>query len=228
MIIPEPILEFLCVLLNVDQKQFYKSPGSETEPKFSEMKPKKIMTLYQIMFYDVNNGEKKTPFHVINAELIHDTCRSKTLITGQNHMGLSISYPELRKYHNDLASYVVSKNSSDVPLPSHFQKDIHTTAAFDNFDHNERTPSGLGSSHDTVSILIQDKPEVVVRKPNLSQTTVQHGCRAFIGPLPCQKLLDFYRLTKKIEIPSDFNPSLELFTLTECENVDIMKNDLTW
>ena len=62
-----------------------------------------------------------------------------------------------------------------VPLPSHFHSNIHTTAAFDNFDHNEYTPSGLNSSHDTVAIVIQDEPDVIHRKPNVSETPVNHG-----------------------------------------------------
>ena len=227
--IPEPILEFLCVLFNADQKHFYsKVECNATESKFSIRKRRKMMALYQIMFFDVNNGQKKTPLHVINAEMIHDTCRSKTLITGQNHFGLGISYQKLRRYHNDLASYVLSQNSDGVPLPSHFQKNIHTTAAFDNFDHNEHTPSGLGSSHDTVSILVQDIPDVINRKSNMSETLVQHGCKTFIGPLPCQRLQEYNRFSKKIEIPMNYNPCVELFTMAERENEDIKKTDLAW
>ena len=78
-----------------------------------------------------------------------------------------------------MASYVLSNqiDDTDVPLTSHFQTDIHTLAAFDNFDHNEHTPSGLGSTHDTVLILIQNKPEIVKRKPKMSETDVTRGCR---------------------------------------------------
>ena len=186
------------------------------------------LVLYQILFFDVNNGEKKTPLHVMNADMIHDTCRSKTLITGFNHYGLCISYHELLRYHNDLPSYILSQNSEDVPLPSHFHTNIHTTAAFDNFGHNERTRAGLGSSHDTVSILIQDKPDTIYRKPNISEIPVRHGCKTFIGPLPCQKLQEFYKCSKKIEIPDDFNPSLELFTINIVDYDDISKTDVAW
>ena len=224
--IPENVLEFLCVLLNVDDKNFYRD--DETDSNVSEAKRRKIMAMYQIMFYIVNNGEKKTPLHVINAEMIHDTCRSKILITGFNHLGLCMSHPELLRYHKDLASYILSKSSNDVPLRSHFHTDIHTTAAFDNFDHNEHTPSGLGSSHDTVSILIQDKPNGIQRKPNISETSVQHGCKTFVGPLPCQNLLEFHKSSKKIEIPNDYDPVMKLFTVTDPEYEDIKKIDYAW
>ena len=76
-----------------------------------------MIALYQIMFYDVNNGKKKTPLHVLNAEMIHDACRSKTLVTNFNHYGLGISYPELLRYHTDMASYVLSQKCDNlVPL----------------------------------------------------------------------------------------------------------------
>ena len=137
--IPEVILEFLCVLLNVDHKGFYNDV--ESNPNISITKRRKMIALYQIMFYDVNNGKKKTPLHVLNAEMIHDACRSKTLVTNFNHYGLGISYPELLRYHTDMASYVLSQKCDNlVPLPSHFHSNIHTTAAFDNFDHNETLP----------------------------------------------------------------------------------------
>ena len=71
-----------------------------------------------------------------------------------------------------MASYILNTSANDIPFPSHFDTNIHTVAAFDNFGHNENTPSGLGSSHDTVSILIQDKPDEIRRKPNLSETSV--------------------------------------------------------
>ena len=114
------------------------------------------------------------------------------MITSFNHYSLCVSYDELVRYYNNMASYILSTSANDIPLPSNFDTNIHTVAAFDNFDHNENTPSGLGSSHDTVSILIQDKPDVIRRKQNLSETSVQSGCTVFIGPLPCQKLQEFY------------------------------------
>ena len=116
--------------------------------------------------------KSETPLHLLKAEMIHNTCRSKTLITSFNHYGLCVSYDELVRYHNNMASYILSTSANDIPLPSHFDTNIHTVAAFDNFDHNENTPSGLCSSHDTVSILIQDKPDVIRRKPNISETSV--------------------------------------------------------
>ena len=63
-----------------------------------------------------------------------------------------MSYDEILRYQNDLADLVCTNGTNDVPLPSHLNPEKFTTAAFDNFDHEEATVSGLGGTHDTVSV----------------------------------------------------------------------------
>ena len=62
-----------------------------------------------------------------------------------------------------------------MPLPSHFDQGNFSTAAFDNFDHEECTLSGIGGTHDTVSVLVQDKPIQGLRKPKISESSIEHG-----------------------------------------------------
>ena len=224
--IPDAILEFLCVLLNVNHKHFYNV--DEETPKISPEKRRKIMVLYQIMFFIVNNGDEKMPLQILLAEMIYDACRSKTVITACNHWGLSISYSELLRYRSDMASYVLSRNDNNVPIPSHFEKNLHTTAAFDNFDHNELTLSGIGSTHDTVSILIQEKTGDNRRKPHISETDVIHGSKHFIGPMPCQEIGEPLKFQKTIEVPSSLNISSDLFEMQEDKYQDILKTDVAW
>ena len=57
-----------------------------------------------------------------------------------------------------MASFVTESRQGRVPLPSQFDPSMFTIVAFDNFDHEENTLSGIGGSHDTVSILMQDNP----------------------------------------------------------------------
>lgn len=40
-------------------------------------------------------------------------------------------------------SYIVLSSSGKVPMPSQFEPDMFTIAAFDNFDHEEATLSGI-------------------------------------------------------------------------------------
>ena len=109
--------------------------------------------------------------------MIHGVCRSKTLISSFNHFGLVTSYDELLRDHNDLASYVIVSSARSVPHPSHFDATLMTSGAFDNFDHEEGTMSGIGGSHDTVSILVQDKSVDPPSKPHISEANVEHGSK---------------------------------------------------
>ena len=156
----------------------------------SDGKMRKILSVYQVMFYIVNNGRKRTPLHMLNSEAIYNACRSKTLISSLNRFGLATSYDEVLRYHCDMASYITESNRGQVPLPSQFDRSRFTIGAFDNFDHEENTLSGIGGSHDTVSILMQDKPAGALgnSKPNMSQTQVTHRERQFKQELSCQVL----------------------------------------
>ena len=78
------------------------------------MKKQKVYALYQILYYLVHNDRRCTPLHIIGAEAIHSTCKSKTLITSFNHFGLAMSYDELLRYYNYMASYVVESHDTDI------------------------------------------------------------------------------------------------------------------
>ena len=99
-------------------------------------------------------------------ENVHDISKSKTLITSLNHLGLSVSYDDVLRHQNDLATYTISTSSDVIALPSHFDLTCFTLAAFDNFNHEEATPSGIGGSH-TVCVLFQDRPQTSRMKPHM-------------------------------------------------------------
>lgn len=118
------------------------------------------------MYYILHNVKKKTPLHITNGIADHDACRSSMLIKNLNHIGVSISYDDVLRYRCDLARFTTENSNGNVPIPSHFDKTKFTIGAFDNFDHNENTMSGLDSTHDTVSVLLRAIPReiLVVRK----------------------------------------------------------------
>ena len=60
-----------------------------------------------------------------------------------------------------MARFVVESSGVDVPFPSNFERSQFTIAAFDNFDHEEATLSGIGGTHDTVGVLFQDDSEYI-------------------------------------------------------------------
>ena len=94
--------------------------------------------------------------HIMNAESVHSLGRGgKILTTILNHEGLALSYPELRRYQHDLASFTAKTNQNIVALPSHFDPGEFTSGAIDNWDQEGSNVS----AHDTVTVLYQDKPK---------------------------------------------------------------------
>ena len=115
----------------------------------------KIGSLFQILYYNLHNGRKTTPFHLMNSVEIYEKCKSRELITSFNKSGLCVSYASMKKHRNNLAKRAVLQGkNTGVPLPSHFSTESFTLAAFDNFDHADRnTLSGTYSTHDPVLTL---------------------------------------------------------------------------
>ena len=104
------------------------------------------------------------------------------------------------------------------------------TAAFDNFDHNEATISGLNFTHDTVAVIFQeDNTMYNQRKPNISEVSIDKHARSFTRHLKCQELKSFEKISNQINIPSDYNINTEnrLMTLKMFEN-NLLINDLVW
>ena len=110
-----------------------------------------------------------------------------------------------------MASFIVESNAENFPLPCHFNPDVDTMGAFDNFYHKECTESGIGGSHDTVSILMQENPSKSSRKLNISETNVVHGSKQFHEELPCQKLKEFIKPAKRPDVPEDVVVTDDLF-----------------
>lgn len=84
--IPENLLIFLTELYALRKRAKKESVQSE----LSENKILKMKALCQIMFYILKNGKVKTPLHVLIAQTIHITYKSKDLIECFNRLGLSI------------------------------------------------------------------------------------------------------------------------------------------
>ncbi len=237
-VIPNTVLNFFALLFNFNARHFNGEnedddsgdEGVDTPPmkKVSQGKKRKMLALFQIMYYIMHNGRKRTPLHMMNGQAIHETCKSSTLIKSFNHFGLSVSYDEILRYHSDLASLTVTNSQSNVPLPSHFNTDMFTTAAFDNFDHEEATLSGIGGSHDTVSVIFQDKPTEVTPKPNISDSNVIHGSKVFNCELPCQVVKEFIKPAKKPDIHDDYSVQQNLYSMDKQQHDCISNKDIIW
>ena len=48
----------------------------------------KVKSLYQMVYYILHNGKKKTPLHVMMEHHIYEKCKSREVITSLNRVGL--------------------------------------------------------------------------------------------------------------------------------------------
>ena len=124
-----------------------------------------------------------------------------------------------------MGRFIVESSSDEVPFPSHLGRSQFTIAAFDNFDHNEATLSGIGGSHDTVSVF-QDDDGSKVENPRISETITEHGPKTFTCELKCEELHPFYKPAKRADLSTDY--------MTETRPVDqdllqaVRTKDLAW
>ena len=170
---------------------------------------------------------RRTPLRIMNAQAIHEASKSKTLITSFNHFPLSVSYDELLRYYpNDLAKLTVESSGGNVLSPSHFDSGNFTTATFDHFDHEECT--GIGGTHDTVSVLFQDKPIQVLRKPKIPESPTEHGSKVFNVELPCQELKEILKPSRKPELPNEFVVSTSLHPVDYALQQNIKMKNMAW
>lgn len=90
LVIPDPAMTFLCTLFNFTPSDINRQESCDTSNEEEDDFPmqsrhsaskESAETLYQILFFNVHNGRKRTPLHIMNAEAIYNPCRSTTLIS---------------------------------------------------------------------------------------------------------------------------------------------------
>ena len=119
----------------------------------------KIDVVFQILHYALSGGKEPTPLHIMVAEGIHSLTRSKELVTALNHHGICASYNTIRRIDVELAERIItSAGENRVPLPAVLETTSPLNGAMDNFDRNESTLAGTGSTHDTILVLFQNVP----------------------------------------------------------------------
>ena len=100
--VPDEVLAFFSELFNVKEtmllKYYYNEDDEIDKTETYEndvLKSMKIGSLFQIMFYNLHNGNKRTPLDVMNVVEIYQQCKSRELITSFNRSGLCISYASM-------------------------------------------------------------------------------------------------------------------------------------
>ena len=67
------------------------------ESFFENQNVTKIDAMFQMLFYFVHRGQKKTLLAVMTGHTVYDKCKSQELITALNKIGVSTSYNEVLK-----------------------------------------------------------------------------------------------------------------------------------
>ena len=135
--------------------------------------PLKIKSLFQLIYYNIHKGKKKTPLRLMNSSAIFEKCKSRELLTSFNGLGLCTSYKETKLHRNNLAKFDISRsNGTGITLPTHFSKSQFTIAAMDS------------CTHDAAMTLFQIKPESCCVKPLKSEINLNDIDSI---SLPCQQ-----------------------------------------
>ena len=170
--------------------------------------------LFQIMYYQMFHGARKTPLHTSFGHYQYGKCRSREILTVANRIGVSSSYNDVRRSRCLLAAYAVEKSSGhEIPIPSNFTRDSFTIGAMDNADFNDKSSiSGMESDHVTMQVLFQETISPPSSKPPLSEMYLQKSKVCLPDKLPCQVVPYHPKPTIKPVLPLNFKVLEELNT----------------
>ena len=99
--------------------------------------------------------EREGPSPVYTALKIHGEMRKRSLVDVMHKLGLCISYDRVMDISTDLANSVTAQFEKEgVVCPAKLRKDVFTTAAIDNIDHNPSSTTASDSFHGTAISLV--------------------------------------------------------------------------
>jgi hypothetical protein len=128
---------------------------------------------------------QETPIPIYVGLVLHAHTRKRELVDKAFHLGLSISYDRVQRLSAEMGNSVCQHfHTEQVVCPPTLRKNVHTSAAVDNLDHNPSSTTANDSLHGTAISLMQhpscagegeDRGVVIIRGNALSRT---------ITPLP--------------------------------------------
>ena len=206
--------------LQLSLTALHENPPAKWEEFLSQLfKGKKISNIvkyvvFQILHYAMSGGKELTPFHVMVAEAVHSLTRSKELITALNHHGICTSYNTVRRIDVDLAERIIeTAGNNRVPLPHVLETTSPLNGAMDNFDRNESTLAGTGSTHDTILVLFQNVPVILAKpcddceistRPNFAESRSTVKLRSNVS---CQELIRMEARKERGEVGTTYENS---------------------
>jgi hypothetical protein len=112
----------------------------------------------QDLCHAVTNGRLKLPKHLLLGMTLRHMTGSAEILTLMNHFGHCQSYSQILELETAMCNSTVGRENS-IPAPISPTNNIITHLCWDNFDLNEETPSGSGTTHTAHGIVIQEKAD---------------------------------------------------------------------
>lgn len=149
---PPLLLQFVCMIEH----------GANIKSQLRFGASKTDLTMTQLLQYNCyakykegaktfrHSKDRETPFPVFLGMSTYAKTRKKLLVDMLHEHGLSISYDRVLEISAQLGDAAVRRyNEEGVVCPSDLRKDLFTTAAMDNIDHNPTATTATSSFHGT-------------------------------------------------------------------------------
>eukprot|EP00916_Digyalum_oweni_P000533 GHVL01001092.1.p1 GENE.GHVL01001092.1~~GHVL01001092.1.p1 ORF type:complete len:330 (-),score=16.41 GHVL01001092.1:501-1490(-) len=126
----------------------------------SDRKERIRLSIAQDICYAVSTNECKMPKHIVLATAVRHLTGSAELLSMLNRFGHCISHGGVLQIET-AACHQIMQNSSLLPTTIRPENNVMTHFCWDNFDLQEETVSGSGTTHSAHGIVIQEVSESV-------------------------------------------------------------------
>ena len=125
----------------------------KTDKLVSRKSQRYALSFAEDLCYAVTNGDWVMPKHLTLPMTVRHLTGNAEVITILNHYGHGQSYSKTHELETTMCNSVIS---SDSVLPRNITRDNNVVLhmCYDNFDLDEETPSGTGTTHSTHGIVI--------------------------------------------------------------------------
>lgn len=156
--LPSLLVQFVCMIEHgADIKSQLRFGASKTDLAMAQLLQYNCYARYREGAKTVRHSkDRETPFPVFIGMSTYSKTRKRVLVEMLHDHGISISYDRVLEISAQLGDAAVSQfNMEGVVCPSILRKDIFTTAAMDNIDHNPSATSASTSFHGTSISIFQ-------------------------------------------------------------------------
>jgi hypothetical protein len=120
----------------------------------------------QDICYAVSGGRWKMPKHLLLGMTVRHITGSAEIVSLLNRFGHCVSYTTLLELETAMCNAIVETDKL-LPVTIDPDKNVVTHFCWDNFDLNEETPSGAGTTHSTHGIVVQETTEECTPAPTV-------------------------------------------------------------